>query len=106
MERTDAWLRNGNPWELSRPKLRFPVKFGGHTEQHQDNGNLRVRWVPDLIVNGVACDTPILGYGVNNVNLLRLWKAEACESFDFQVFNSGDYYGAVHEKMAAEATRR
>jgi len=102
MERTDAWLRNGNPWELPRPKLRFPVKFGGHTEQYRDNGNLRVRWVPDLVVNGVACDTPILGYGVNNANLLRLWKAEACESFDFQVFNSGDYYGAVHEKVAAE----
>jgi starch phosphorylase len=103
VERTDAWLRNGNPWELSRPKLRFPVKFGGHTEQYQDNGNLRVRWVPDLVVNGVASDTPIMGYGVDNVNLLRLWKAEACESFDFQVFNAGDYYGAVNAKVAAES---
>jgi starch phosphorylase len=103
VERTDAWLRNGNPWELSRPKLRFPVKFGGHTEQYQDNGNLRVRWVPDLVVNGVASDTPIMGYGVDNVNLLRLWKAEACESFDFQIFNAGDYYGAVNAKVAAES---
>jgi starch phosphorylase len=102
VERTDAWLRNGNPWELSRPKLRFPVKFGGHTEQYKDDGNLRVRWVPALVVNGVASDTPILGYGVDNVNLLRLWKAEACESFDFQVFNTGDYYGAVNEKVLAE----
>jgi starch phosphorylase len=102
VERSDLWLRSGNPWELPRSKLRFPIKLGGHTEQYRDNGNLRVRWVPDLVVNGVACDTPILGYGVNNVNLLRLWKAEACESFDFQVFNSGDYYGAVHEKVQAE----
>lgn len=102
VERTDAWLRNGNPWELARPKLRFPIKFGGHTEQFQDNHRLRVRWVPDLVVNGVACDTPILGYGVGNVNLLRLWKAEACESFDFQTFNTGDYYGAVHAKVLAE----
>jgi starch phosphorylase len=102
VERTDAWLRNGNPWEIPRPKLRFPVKFGGHTEQHQDDGELRVRWVPDLVVNGVACDTPILGYGVDNVNLLRLWKSEAPLSFDFQAFNVGDYYGAVNAKVLAE----
>jgi starch phosphorylase len=102
VERTDAWLKNGNPWELPRPKLRFPVKFGGFTEQYQDDGQVRVRWVPGLIVNGAATDTPILGYGVNNVNLLRLWKAEAAESFDFQTFNTGDYYGAVNEKVLAE----
>ena len=102
VEHTDAWLRNGNPWELPRPKLRFPVMFGGHTERFQDNGHLRVRWVPGLMVYGVASDTPILGYGVGNVNLLRLWKAEACKSFDFQTFNSGDYYGAVDQKVRAE----
>jgi starch phosphorylase len=102
VEHTDAWLKNGNPWELPRPKLRFPVKLGGHTEQYQDDGHWGVRWVPDLVVNGVACDTPIMGYGVGNVNLLRLWKAEATESFDFQVFNTGDYYGAVNEKVLAE----
>ena len=102
VERTDAWLKNGNPWELMRPKLRFPVKFGGYTQHYRDNGNLCIRWVPDLEVNGVACDTPILGYGVGNVNLLRLWKAEATESFDFRVFNTGDYYGAVNKKVLAE----
>ncbi len=103
VERSDAWLRNGNPWELPRPKLRFPVKFGGRTEQFKDeHGNLRVRWIADMEVNGVAYDTPILGYGVNNVSLLRLWKSEAPESFDVQVFNVGDYYGAVHAKIEAE----
>jgi starch phosphorylase len=102
VEVSDAWLRPGNPWELPRPKLRFPVKVGGHTEQYHDNGNLRIRWVPDLVVVGQAYDTPILGYGVNNVNLLRLWSAHAPESFDFQSFNTGDYYGAVHAKVQAE----
>jgi starch phosphorylase len=53
-------------------------------------------------VVGVAYDTPILGYGVPNVNLLRLWKSEAPESFDLQSFNTGDYYGAVQAKMEAE----
>ncbi|MGB5732841.1 MAG: glycogen/starch/alpha-glucan phosphorylase [Thiohalocapsa sp.] len=103
VEKGDTWLRNGNPWEIPRPKLAFSVGFGGHTEQYTDEQrNLRNRWVPDLVVNGVAYDTPILGYGVNNVNLLRLWKSEAPESFNFQAFNVGDYYGAVHAKMEAE----
>ncbi|MGE5154406.1 MAG: glycogen/starch/alpha-glucan phosphorylase [Bdellovibrio bacteriovorus] len=103
VEKSDTWLRNGNPWELPRYRLRLPVKFGGHTEQYQDeHGRLRVRWVSEMEVVGVAYDTPILGYGVGNVSLLRLWKSEAPESFDFQSFNVGDYYGAVHAKMEAE----
>lgn len=54
------------------------------------------------MINGMAYDTPILGYGTENVNLLRLWKAEASESFNFQAFNTGDYYGAVYSKIEAE----
>ena len=103
VEKGDTWLRAGNPWEIPRPKLSFPVGFGGHTEQYtNEHGAMRIRWVPALVVNGVAYDTPILGYGVSNTNLLRLWKSEAPESFNFQAFNVGDYYGAVHAKMEAE----
>lgn len=103
VEKGDTWLKNGNPWEIRRPKLSFSVGFGGRTEQYIDQQhNLRTRWRPDLVVNGIAYDTPILGYGVDNANLLRLWKSEAPESFDFQAFNVGDYYGAVHAKMEAE----
>ena len=46
----------------------------------------------------MAYDTPILGYRVNTCNILRLWKSEAVESFDFQAFNVGDYYGAVEAR--------
>ncbi|PQJ95461.1 glycogen/starch/alpha-glucan phosphorylase [Chromatium okenii] len=103
VERSDTWLRNGNPWEIPRPKICFPIGFGGYTEQYRHaDGSLRHRWLPSLEINGVAYDTPILGYGVGNVNLLRLWKAEAPQSFDFQAFNVGDYYGAVHAKIEAE----
>ncbi|WPL16694.1 Maltodextrin phosphorylase [Thiorhodovibrio winogradskyi] len=103
VEKGDTWLRNGNPWEIHRPKICFPVGFGGHTEQHTDPAGItHTRWIPELVVNGVAYDTPIPGYGVNNVNLLRLWKSEAPESFDFQAFNTGNYYGAVHAKIEAE----
>jgi glycogen phosphorylase len=102
VEVADAWLRNGNPWELPT-ELRYPVKFSGYIEHHQDNeGHLRSHWVPESTIYGVAYDTPILGYGVLNVNLLRLWKSEARESFDFQAFNTGDYYGAVDNMIAAE----
>ena len=102
-ERTDKWLRHGNPWEISRPELEFDVKIGGHTETYYDaEGHYRVNWKPALVVKGVACDTPVPGYLANTVNLLRLWKAEACESFDFQAFNVGDYYRAVDEKVLSE----
>ncbi len=67
-----------------------------------EQGCQRVQWIPERVVRGTPYDTPIPGYQVNNISTLRLWKAEACESFDFQAFNRGDYYGAVHEKVDSE----
>lgn len=102
-ERTDKWLRYGNPWEVVRPDIFYEVKFGGHTEPWtNDKGHHRVKWVPGNVVKGEAYDTPILGYRVGTSNLLRLWKAEAVESFDFAAYNLGDYYRAVEEKMSSE----
>jgi glucan phosphorylase len=66
----------------------------------------RVRWIPGREVKGTAYDTPIAGYRVNTCNTLRLWKAEAVESFDFQEFNVGDYYGAVDEKVVSETVTK
>ena len=51
---------------------------------------------------GIPYDTPILGYRNNTANTLRLWRAEAPESFDLRVFNRGDYYGAVQQKVVSE----
>ena len=103
VEVTDKWLRNGNPWEVVRPEWEVHIKFGGHTEMFTDeHGTLRVRWVPAKVVRGIPYDTPILGYRVNSCNTLRLWSAEATESFDFEAFNSGDYSGAVFKKMQSE----
>ena len=100
IEKTDKWLRYGNPWELVRPEWSVDVKFGGTTEQYIDEHNrLRVRWVPHKTVCGVPYDTVILGYRTNTANTLRLWRSEAPESFDFAIFNSGDYYGAVNQKV-------
>jgi glycogen phosphorylase len=103
VEITDKWLQYGNPWEIPRPEVACQVKLGGHTEAYTDEqGRYRVHWEPERVIKGVAYDTPILGYKVNNCNVLRLWKAEAVESFDFQAFNKGDYYDAVDEKMVSE----
>jgi starch phosphorylase len=103
VEMTDKWLRYGNPWEIVRPDIYYEVKFGGHTEAGRDeHGRYQVRWLPDTEVKGEAYDTPILGYRVGTCNILRLWKAEAVESFDFAAFNHGDYYRAVADKMESE----
>ncbi|WP_094556211.1 glycogen/starch/alpha-glucan phosphorylase [Synechococcus sp. 1G10] len=84
VESTDPWLAQGNPWEVIRAEWSYPVKIGHHT------------------VIGVAYDTPILGYGVHTANTLRLWSAQAPESFDFASFNAGDYTRAVLQKINSE----
>ena len=103
VEKTDKWLHFGNPWEICHPEISYFVNGGGHTERYHDEaGNLRVRWIPDHVVKGVAHDTLVAGYGGGMVNFLRLWASEAVESFDLQAFNVGDYYKAVEEKVSSE----
>jgi glycogen phosphorylase len=103
VEVTDKWLRFGNPWEIVRSEITFDVKLGGRTESyHDEEGRYRVRWLPERMIKGVAYDTLIPGYRVPTTNMLRLWKAEATESFDFEAFNVGDYYGAVDQKVVSE----
>ena len=87
-ERTDKWLLSGNPWEIPHPEITYTVNLGGHTESRYDEQNdFRVRWTPKFSIKGVAYDTPLPGYKVGTTNLLRLWKAEAAESFDFEAFS-------------------
>jgi starch phosphorylase len=103
VEKTDHWLHLGNPWEIRQAEIVYDVKGEGYTEHyHDEQGRPRIRWVPRRLVKGVAYDTPIAGYGEGITNVLRLWKSEAVESFDFQAFNVGDYYKAVDEKIVSE----
>ncbi|HHP7241532.1 MAG TPA: glycogen/starch/alpha-glucan phosphorylase [Cyclobacteriaceae bacterium] len=103
VEITDKWLKYGNPWEVPRLEASVEVSFGGHTVAGYDkNGKYYVMWEPNEQVLAVPYDTPILGYKTNNAGLLRLWKAEADEAFDFQRFNTGDFYGAVDDKVKSE----
>jgi len=101
-ELSDRWLQPGNPWEFKKADFSVNVGFGGHTTHYDQDGRLCVRWHPGWLVKGIPYDTPIPGYRVNTVNLLRLWSAEAPKGFDFADFNVGDYFGAVEEKIQAE----
>jgi glycogen phosphorylase len=103
VEKTDKWLRNGNPWEIARPELSVNVNFGGRTESYVDSeGRTCYQWIPAYLVKGIPYDSPEMGYNVPSCNFLRLWKSEAEESFDFSSFNHGDYYKAVDYKVKSE----
>ncbi|MCP9894209.1 glycogen/starch/alpha-glucan phosphorylase [Vulcanococcus limneticus] len=103
VEITDKWLKGGWPWEIPHPDQACFVGFGGRTESYRDDhGHYRVRWIPEEHAIGVPHDVPVLGYRVNTCDRLRLWRADASESFDFYAFNIGDYYGAVEEKVGSE----
>lgn len=103
VEFSDKWLEYGNPWEIPASDASQYVSFGGYTQSAKDeNGKLKCTWVPGFVVKGVAYDTPIPGYRTKRVNRLRLWKAEAEDSFNLEVFNKGDYMGAVRQKMESE----
>jgi starch phosphorylase len=88
---------------VARPEISHQVGFGGRTEAYYDaQGRYHVRWIPDRVINGTPYDMTGIGYRVETTSLLRLWKAEATESFDLSAFNAGDYYRAVERKVASE----
>ena len=103
LEVTDNWLHGEWPWELCHPDESVLVGFGGRVENYvSDRGNYRVRWVPEEQVIAVPYDVLQLGYRVNNCNRLRLWRADATETFDFYAFNIGDYMGSVEQSVTSE----
>jgi glycogen phosphorylase len=107
VEKTDNWLAEGNPWEIAKPDVNFPVRWGGYTEHYSDEpGADRVRWVPGRVLKGVAYDTPVQGYGVHTCNVLTLWSARAVESFALEAFNTGDYYRAVEDEVNSETVTK
>ena len=82
-ELPDNWLENGNPWEVKRPSIVYPVYFGGEVKVIRENGKDIYKWVPAEQVNGMAYDTPIIGYGGKTINTLRLWSAMSPAEFSF-----------------------
>ena len=103
IEEPDHWLRDGNPWEVSRPEYEQLIHFGGRTEHFRDpQGIHRVRWVDTNDVVAIPYDMPISGYNNDTINTLRLWKATATKVFNLDDFNAGSYSDAVEAKNDAE----
>ena len=85
-ESSDPWLRFGNPWEFPRPEVIYPVHFNGHVNHFRDQqGHTHHYWVDTEVVNAMAYDTPVPGYGNDTVNNLRLWSAKATHDFDLRL---------------------
>ncbi len=103
VEEPDHWLRDGNPWEVSRPEFEQIIHFGGRTVHYQDPmGVRRAKWVDTADVVAIPYDLPISGYRNQTINTLRLWKASATSEFDLADFNAGSYAEAVEAKNNAE----
>ncbi|MBW2356343.1 MAG: glycogen/starch/alpha-glucan phosphorylase, partial [Deltaproteobacteria bacterium] len=95
VELPENWLKFGNPWEIGRPEYNFSVDYNGFVKQtHMPDGRLVTEWCDTNRVIGVAHDVPIIGYGNNTVNNLRLWSARASREFDLGYFQDGDYLKA------------
>ena len=104
VERPDNWLRYPDPWEVARPHEKVEIRLNCSFELH--DGVLRVVTNTPSSLYGVPFDRPIVGYGGQTINTLRLWAASSTEYFDFQRFSSGDLVGALTEKLAAESLTR
>lgn len=99
VEEADDWLKFKNPWEIPRNDIQLTVQFGGRVAR---NKNGKCFWVDTNDIIGMPYDTPIVGFGGNTVNTLRLWDSKSAERFDYQAFNQGDYYNSVDEEVLAE----
>lgn len=102
-EAPDNWLRYGNPWEVPRSDVLFPVRMYGRTEHYvDDDGRKRIRWVDTQNVWAMAYDIAVPGFRNDTVNSLRLWAAKSSREFDLAQFNAGAYVAAVDDKNSSE----
>ena len=99
----DDWLSDGNPFELRRPEYAKIVKFGGYVDVEVDqNGKSHFIQKGYQAVRAIPCDLPVVGYGNNVVDTLRIWDAEAMNTFSLDAFDKGDYQQAVEEENLAK----
>ena len=102
VERPDAWLEKGVPWEFIRPTNRYKVEFGGRIHCKGD----KCHWVDTTQIIALGYDQIIPGYETNMSNSLRLWSAHAGDVFDLNKFNRGDYFAAMERQNSSENVSR
>ena len=103
-EHPDNWLRQTNPWEISRPEYTVTIHFKGRVvSRKNDHGALVFDWIETEDVLAFPYDMPVPGYENNTVNTLRLWSAKSADEFGLNYFNSGDYLDASKDIAMAES---
>ena len=102
MEVPDEWLKNGYPFELRRPEYATEVKFGGYVKTEWDGERNHFVQEGYQSVLAVPYDMPIVGYGNNVVNTLRIWDAQPIDTFSLSAFDKGDYQKAVEQENLAK----
>lgn len=102
VEIPDYWLEKGNPWELKRSDVKYPVRFYGKVTKKYELGGEVSTWEGGETILAIANDNPIPGYGTFNTVNLRLWQSAPTNEFDFSSFNQGDYFKALEARQRAE----
>jgi len=106
-ERSDNWMRRGNPFEIIRHENIYRIRFYGRSEPYTDIlGKKRYRWVDTRDVMAMVCDIMVPGINDGFVTNMRLWIAKSSRGFDLEFFNRGDYIGAVEDKVLSETISR
>ena len=107
VEYPDDWTKYGDPWSIKRVDRMFEVKFGGQIEVHKDKyGKEYYKMINTETVLAVPYDVPVIGYGNDTVNTLRLWEARSPEGFDLKLFNDQTYLQASAKAVEAEDISR
>ena len=101
IEKPDDWLKDGNPFEVRRAEYACEVKFGGHVKVEYKDGRNRFIQEGYSSIRAVPYDLPVIGYGNNVVNTLRIWDAEAIQDFNLDSFDKGEYQKAVEQQNLA-----
>jgi glycogen phosphorylase len=103
VELPDNWLHQSNPWEFVREEHFHKIQYGGRVEEStNDQGQKRYHWRDTEDVFAIAYDVPIPGYGNRTVNTMRLWGAKSAHEFNLELFNRGNYSGAIESKIRSE----
>ena len=102
VEVPDEWLKNGYPFELRCPEYATEVKFGGYVKTEWDGERNHFVQEGYQSVLAVPYDMPIVGYGNNVVNTLRIWDAQPIDTFSLSAFDKGDYQKAVEQENLAK----
>jgi glycogen phosphorylase len=104
VEHPDNWLHRPDPWEVPRPEEAVKVPLECSFEVR--GGQIGVLRGSPMHLLGVPFDRPVVGYGGKTINTLRLWRAATPDVFNFGEFSSGDFFGAVSDKVLAESVTR